>query len=134
MGGAAGLLQPELGGGGGRCRRSLAEPEAVAQWRGWKVRRRRDAGRAATTGPERQSWGGGTGDARAGPAADSPAEARAGRSRAAPGQPRPRRSAAGLPAGRLQASCFLGLLTPGLPPENHALWSGFLFRANRILR
>lgn len=40
----AALLQPELGGGGGCSLRRLAESEAVAQWRDWKVRRCRDAG------------------------------------------------------------------------------------------
>lgn len=34
------MLQPELGGGGGGGGgRDLAESEAVAQWRDWKVRR-----------------------------------------------------------------------------------------------
>ena len=47
MGGAAGLLQPELGGGGGGCSsRSLVDLEALAQWRDWKVRRRKDVGGA----------------------------------------------------------------------------------------
>lgn len=52
MGGAAGLLQRELGGGGGGgCgSRSPADPEALAQWRDWKVRRRKDVGGAPEGG------------------------------------------------------------------------------------
>lgn len=111
MGGAAGPPQQALG-GGGRCPWSPAEREAVARWRDWKVRRRRDAGRAAGAGrSSRGAPDSGTAEAREGPERRIPPCLR-GSGRLEPDGP----DAVGLPIPRLPASHGpqQGLATPPL--------------------
>lgn len=105
------MLQRELG-GGGRCPRSVPEPEAAARWRDWKVR-----GEGVRAGPlerARDSCGGldaGTDPARSGLERTPRCLRRPGRAGGREGADSPRRCA----ADDLQAPPWCGL-QPRFPP------------------